>query len=314
MSMARTQFLEQLRHVGGATQDASLIQVAPANVEHNERARILRNGLCVVGFVQLEAFLKRRAGEVVSALDSSRVSFAALPEALRKRALLESTGAVYEQAERMRRSGDDYLTWIQNELVAVASSVGTAYRISRLLFGHSQSNVNAEEISGLLNCLGVKDPWGSMERIGGRVGLGAPGLKECFQDAVRRRHSAAHDPAAMITTTDLTAFAREALAVAIGFDILLTIAMGRMQSGDAALLAGDKVVDDTSVRLRFIDHRADAKYCHRIENRKRAISVGRDANTLTQAALAAGSHSNNPVVVRGASQIPVEWFTPYFAP
>jgi len=313
MSQSRTAFLAQLGHYQHAIQDPALIDGPPNATRHNAAAKILRNGLCVAGFVILESFLRVRTGEIVGAVDPNRVLFSELPESLREAALLHASHALHTQANRARRRDEDGLVFIQNHVGAIASSTSPAFQLSPLLFAHVNSNLSTEEIKNFMAAVGIRDPWGSMARLGSRVGLGAPALRDAFWDSTHRRHASAHDPTASVTTSHLTNFAREALAVALGFDILVTLSVLHIQRKNPRLLAGEKAIDDQFVTIRTVQPDGTA-FVHMLEHRTTAVGRDTDSGRLTAAAIIAGAATDNPVVIVGGNGLPADWHTPFFAP
>ena len=107
MSVARATFLERLAAFKDAINVELLVSQAPSEVKHNQRARLMRNGLSVVGFAIVEDFVKARTAEVLTRIGNSPATFEQLPEKLRKASVLGVVKALRFQADL--RSGDDSL-------------------------------------------------------------------------------------------------------------------------------------------------------------------------------------------------------------
>lgn len=83
MPTAKQNFLERLFIIEKTLSTPNILDGLPTQTEHNNIARLLRNGLAVVGFVALEDFIKNRAIEILNEIASSHIPFSNLTEDLR---------------------------------------------------------------------------------------------------------------------------------------------------------------------------------------------------------------------------------------
>ena len=67
---ARHKFIDRITTFRNAIDSGIVISEGVAETDHNKRARILRNGLAIIGYTILEDFLKTRTGEVLSQFSS----------------------------------------------------------------------------------------------------------------------------------------------------------------------------------------------------------------------------------------------------
>jgi hypothetical protein len=211
--------------------------------------------MAVVGFNALEDFLKQRMSEVLRAISGGPIQFADLPESLQRGATVGAAQALRYQA-RMRISRGEFPA--ARELVkrtgrAMASIDNQRYVLSDLSFGYGDANLNEEAVKNMLSSLGVTGGWSALAGLAQRSGLNLPGLANDYRNALRRRHAAAHDPATDVPLSDLYAFTRQATAIALAFDGLVSRAGYRLRRGDRALAAGTASVDEQEVGVFAFD-------------------------------------------------------------
>lgn len=84
------------------------------------------------------------------------------------------------------------------------------------------------------------------------MGLAALPLHESFKNAAIRRHKAAHVAGADTPQGDISQFVKEAIAIAIGFDFMLSKALNMMQVMDAGYLNGREKISATDVEFRVL--------------------------------------------------------------
>jgi len=230
---------------------------------------MLRNGLAVVGFAALEDFIKSRTSEALDDVGRTGVPFKSLPEKLKSAVTYEAISALSYQLSIRQKS--DRMAYVQEQALKLASTASAVYELTPHAFGFSQSNVQEETVKSILKSFLVDDPWNEMTRIASRLGLVALPLQETFKSAAVRRHKAAHVAHADTPQTDLIQFIKEALAIAISFDALLSKAVSRLKKHDAKYLRGDSL-NASFVRIRMIkmDRGLWKEF---VEGRHRAIKV-----------------------------------------
>ena len=65
-------------------EDIKLNSKALTETLHNEKVRMLRNGMSIIGFTILEDFIKRRIGEILKIIGTTGCTFNSLPEKLKE--------------------------------------------------------------------------------------------------------------------------------------------------------------------------------------------------------------------------------------
>jgi hypothetical protein len=251
MPTAKDTFLERIKYIRKSLGIQALNDTLPINAEHNNIAKLLRNGMAVVGFVSLEDYLKRRSGEALSLIGTFPIPFDDLPAKLKYSTTVDVIQALIKLV-KLQSSEQDQISFIQAQTSKIASTANTAYDLSEFAFGHKSSNLNSEEIKTLLKAYNIQNAWNLMSAISSRIGLTGLPLENSFKNAADRRHKAAHDAHSNIPVGDLVQFINEALAIAITFDSLLTKALKKIEALDANYIAGNVNIQATDVSLSSI--------------------------------------------------------------
>lgn len=257
MSTARETFRARLAGFEKALGNTALAHVGAVSPP-DDPARLLRNGMAVVGFNALEDFLKQRMGEVLKRISGGPIPFADLPESLRRGATVGAADALRYQA-RMRVSRGDFpgaRDLVQQTGRSMASIDNQRYSLSEISFGYAEANLDGEAVKHMLSSLGVAGGWPTLIGLAQKAGLNLQGLANDYRNALRRRHAAAHDPSTDVPLSDLQAFTRQATAVALAFDALVSRAAYRLRQGDQALATGTASVDHTQINVRTFDESA----------------------------------------------------------
>lgn len=257
MSAARMAFQARLAGYARALSDPALAHIGAVSPP-DDPARLLRNGMAVVGFNALEDFLKQRMGEVLMRISGGPISFADLPESLQRATTVGAADALRYQA-RMRDGRGDFQgarDLVQRTGRAMASIDNRRYSLSAISFGYADANLSGESLKQMLASVGVTGGWQTIIGLSSKAGLNLPSLADDYRNALRRRHAAAHDPQTDVPLSDLLAFSRQSVAVALAFDGLVSRAAYRLRQGDQALAAGAAYVDHTQIDIHVFDDTA----------------------------------------------------------
>lgn len=279
MASAKQDFIVRLRtlHISINNTEA-LHSRALTETSHNEIARMLRNGLAVVGFAALEDFIKKRSSEVMDDVGRSAVPFNKLPEKLQIAATYDAISALSYQLSIRDKS--EKIEYIQEHALKISSTATSNYEITKHAFGYNQANINAETIKQILLSFNVLDPWNQITIIASRLGLTALPLQESYKNAASRRHRAAHIANTDTPQGDIAQFVKEAFAIAIGFDVMLSKALGCINTHDTGFLSGSKKLKADEVVFRFVKH-VDGRWKEFAEGRARANRVSNDLAALS---------------------------------
>ena len=306
MSSARATFLERLSALKVALNEESLVSRAPAELDRNNTARLLRNGLAVVGFALLEDFLKNRLSEILRQVGWSQVPFAELPELLRKAATVGAVKALAFQADLRRGQMEDCLDFVQKHAQLIGSTASVSYGISGLSLGWDRSNLSAESVNEILRVFKIKDGWGNIDAIARRVGVASPSHRDAFHNAATRRHQGAHSAGADIEISHLASYVHQAIGIAIGFDSLISQSLCCILRRDSDFLVDSGFVEAKHIEARFIDPMGD-HWREMKEGGKRATRLARDVHNLMKESLARRDTGHPLIVIRDASLRPTNW-------
>ena len=106
MSTAKEIFLNRLENFENALSSTDLISGNLRDRQHNEKARMLRNGMAIVEYTILEDFIKKRIGEVLKEIGRSGISFNLLPAKLKETAVLSALKGIQTRADNLKRASE----------------------------------------------------------------------------------------------------------------------------------------------------------------------------------------------------------------
>ncbi len=310
MASSRSSFLERVNSLKCSLESESVqtkVATDVNNKEHNSVARILRNGLTVVGFVTLEDFIKQRTSEVLAQVGTKGIPFTQLPEKLQSASTHGALKALAFQL-KIRSDQQEKLSYIQDHASKIASTTSSAYELSEHTFGYDQSNVTHETIHQTLLAFNVDKPWDQITSISSRLGLLGLPAKSTYIGAASRRHKAAHVASADIPKADLEQFIKEAFAIAISYDLLISKALCNIAAFDTSYLRGDRKISSTEIEWRVIKKvNSDWKEYRTSNMEGRAFRSNRDRESLVQDAKQRAIRENYPIIILNEDNVVQEW-------
>lgn len=304
-SPARSSLIARLRLIDEAVDHELLVDKELTNLEHNQRARMLRSGLMIAAFTSVEDFIRVRTGELLACVSRTVLRFEHLPDDLKRAATTEAMRAAYEHAKMIRRRGEEPLSMIQQAAAEIASTGSAPLSISKYGLGYSGSNLATDDVSGILGSLQIADAWREIDRIAGRCGAASLSLKEGYINGYKLRNAAAHEPAANIQPSDLHAFCGQAFSIALGFDILGSRAARMLRLGNSVILGGRATLAGT-IRIRFLRERSQG-YAEIREGARKAVRVTAELDDAWKLAVAAAASSGEPIVLCDKAGRPTDW-------
>lgn len=310
MLKSREQLISRLSAYRQAVQLETLVSKAPIETDHNARARILRNGLAVVGYAFLEDFLRSRVVEVVGRIGQGATRFSDLPEEIKLAATQGVFNAVLFQKRFVNTQTLDILRHYQDHASLVASTANTNYEISPFAFVHEQSNISSRNIEETLKAFRVTNPWNTLVSVATRCGVGVFTLKNAFDDAAARRHEAAHRADADIEHSDLSDYDVEVLGIAIAFDLLISKALRRLLDADADYLSKNGSIAGKHISIRFLRYDGSKWWREVLDGNKKAFRRREDFEELKAETVVRARRQGQAVVVQDERGLPASWFTP----
>ena len=290
MATAKSLFLERIASLVNSIKIEAVANKSLLDRSHNDVARMLRNGLAVVGFASLEDFIKSRTSEILNEIGRTGVPFRSLPEKLQYAATFESVSALSYQMKI--RDKAERVLYIQEHAAKISSTSQPVYEITPHAFGYDQANVNADNIKSILNSFQIENPWLEMTKLAGRIGLIGLPLEETFKAAASRRNKAAHVAHHDTPQTDLEQYTREAYAIAITFDALLFKAFKKLKERNVSYLSGQEKIKADFIKIRKLHFKND-RWKEELEGGPRAIKIERMLDDLKDNAKARAANAGN---------------------
>jgi len=230
MRSERANFLRRLQAISSACEEPLLVN--NADLAHNERAKQLRCGLCVMIFSALEDFLRERISQVLEHLTPASLPFSSLSQKFQNSASQVALQSLAFQSQYIEE--DQRLAFLRAEFKKLATVGENHYSISRFAFSNSKTNVQSSEIFDVLDAFLVEKPWESIYLTARRLQLAtANPAKQEFEQLATARHSAAHKQIFDIPSIDLKAKISSAMSIGVAFDVVLSCAVSNMNSSIA---------------------------------------------------------------------------------
>jgi hypothetical protein len=309
VSKAREDFWRRHEALAGALGGPQLQGAGFGRTPVNEASRILRGGLMVQAYASLETFLRERVAEAMDHVSKGSAAFSRLPSGLQDIALYGALEGLRFRVNMYGLKDPRSRPMVRTETDAIASSARPSYGFSSVMFGYDRSNLSPQNIKDFLEAVGVGgggDPWFHLTHISQRVGLGGLPLKDGVAKGYAQRNAAAHDAENQIALQDLDDFLRTSLAVALGFDALLSRAARILHDGNVSNLGSKTHLLHSEVRFRFIDP-AGSGWREFREGKSRAAALHPGPDPDLSACMARARTSKEFVVVRDARSWPSRW-------
>lgn len=249
MSKARTDLLSRITSLRHGLTEPVLVDGVPSDRRRNSVAAMYRNGLAVLAFAIMEAYIKDRTAEILNSFNNA-VRFVDLSDKLQFATTLGAMKAIlfrYGNIEKV-----DQVAWTLSQLPAIANAATNVTTLSPFSFGQSRSNVSVDDISEILAAFGIEGGWWAISAIAKRVGIGGVAdYSQSFKNLASRRHAAAHDITANISLGVLTNSVTEIIGICCAFDLLLSHAMSLHNINQIPSKANGPVRHQ-DIKIRFI--------------------------------------------------------------
>lgn len=224
---SRKDFAERISTIYKSLSEDLLNDHIPSEIEHNSRARLIRNWLAVVWFVALEDFIKKRSYETIEEIAMSWITFRSIWKDLQEALTTNLVKPLLNQLKNIDPSNK--IAFIQDESEKLASSKWFwSFIPSEYSFWYNATNLSEGDVWSILWNFQINKPWNEMTTLGSRLWLTALDLETSFKNAKENRHKAAHDPTSSIPLNDITQFTIDAFSMAISFDFLLSEMVRKM--------------------------------------------------------------------------------------
>lgn len=257
MSAAKNNFINRITSFQNIVSppdpsDSVLNSMALTEKDHNDKVKMLRNGMAIIGYTILEDFIKRRVGEVLKEISKTNVNFNSLPRKLKEAATSSALKGIQVRAENLKRNSEEYLSFIQNETLCISSTKNSIFEISEYSLGWDKSNVAAEDITNFLNVFNIEGGWNSIQSISSAIDISLTDPNQIFKNAASRRHNAAHDANAESLLTDLQNYVSQSKVIAFGFDALLSKSLKHIKDNNIKFLKEEMKTNFNQLEFRFL--------------------------------------------------------------
>lgn len=310
MSKARDNLMERAFAFSEALKKDAIVTKSFSEKEHNSAARILRNGLAVIGFAMMEDFIKARTSEIMEKIGTGRTSFGELSILLQRAAAVDILSSLKFQASLREMDANATIKLFQDASAQINSTTSAVYDIHPMVFGYDKSNINENTVENILNALWCKEGWQTLKSIGHKCGVGIPDLKAAFKNSALRRHQAAHDASAAVEFSELESFHKEIISICMCFDLLISIGLRKILDRDAYIVVNSNPLASRHVAVRFIDQKM-GKFSESIPGGKRVIKNYSTLKDAKDSVLPKAKSSCEAVVVRAEDGTIKSWYTPY---
>jgi len=303
---AREEFLFNLRVYRASAQQAALLGASPPTTSQDESARLLRNGLSVIGLVLLEEYLRRRTAEIARYLGRGRLPMSAWPEKLRKLATERAPRNLASQIDALVREKEDPLPLLRATSLAWPARDQSPARVPAVGFLWSGSNVRSDDVASMLSALGVERPWDQLTDVAKRAGFTrVQSMDSLFAGVLRDRHHAAHRIEKDTLLLDIRSFPNSALAFALAFDAVACRAAALCRSQQLGQPA-TRAVTSADIRLRFLDD-TGAGWSESVEGLAGRVATTARVTSAVAAAVRRTVPAGDVLVRRDRSLTPVWW-------
>lgn len=298
---ARTALLTTLLTLEDCLRTPALVDEAPHEVKHNRRAAMLRQGQAVLVFSAMESFIRNRTAEILQSFDSSAVTFLDLSESLQKAVTI---GAIDGIGARLKNQDKALqVTWLMNEVGAVASAATSLSTFSRYSFGHAKSNITEDDVANILAAFGVSSGWKNIGGLASRSGSSLPDARAEFIAIKKRRHSSAHVVSGAVPHADLEQSLSSVRVICLAFDLLISKALSLANSRAFPGVGIHAKLSEEVVELIFTEPRG-AKFAVVKEVRPPPFPVVyRPTVRITSDSASAESYALPYAAARGASLV-----------
>ena len=312
ISASKSEFLVRINNLYSTLVDIPtspvLISITPLSDPHNVKAKMLRNGLAITSFVILEDFLKNRIGEIIENIKNRSIAFSSFHDELKAASTIDALDSITYRANNLKRSGEDWITFIQQETKRIASSSGIRYKLSKYSIGWNKANIATEDIPRWLKIFRINGGWNTIQKITRKAEITLVSPEIIFRSAASRRHSAAHDPSSESLLSDLIQFAKDTKAIALAFDVLITKSLDEINKPNLQLINGSRKIDDSCIEFRFIlkSGRCWKEYK---DTKKRALKKSYDLKVAIKEAKKRSKLKNEIILIKDEANSIIDWIS-----
>lgn len=288
--------------------DISLNSKALTETLHNEKVRMLRNGMSIIGFTILEDFIKRRTGEILKGIGLTSCNFNLLSDRLKEAVTFYALKGINSRADTLRRNSEDFITFIQNETGFISSTKSSVYELSEYSIGWDKSNLNSTDISEIFTILNVEGGWNSIQKLSSIINCSILNPDQVFKNFAMNRHKSAHNTDTTSLLTDLEGFITQSKIIAFCFDSLIDKSLSYIRLNNVNYLNLSLKTKPQDIKIRYLIEIGGKWKEYGNNNLIRAFRTNSDYNIiLTEAKLRAQSN-NEILLIKYANNSIRDWY------
>lgn len=288
--------------------DISLNSRALTETLHNEKVRMLRNGMSIIGFTILEDFIKRRTGEILKGIGLTGCNFNLLSDKLKEAVTFYALKGINSRADTLRRNSEDFITFIQNETGFISSTKSSVYELSEYSIGWDKSNLISSDISEILTILNVDGGWNSIQRLSSIVNCSILNPDQVFKNFAMNRHKSAHNTDADSLLTDLGSFITQSKIIAFCFDCLLDKSLSYIRLNNANFFNLTLKSRPQDIKIRYLIEISGKWKEYANNNLTRAYRNNNDYNIILNEAKLRAQSNNEVLLVKYENNSIRDWY------
>lgn len=289
--------------------DIKLNSKALTETLHNEKVRMLRNGMSIIGFTILEDFIKRRIGEILKSIGLTSCNFNSLPERLKETVTFFALRGINSRAETLKRNSEDFITFIQNETGFISSTKSSVYELSEYSIGWDKSNLNSADIKEILGTLNVDGGWNSIQQLSSIINCSILNPDQAFKNFAMNRHKSAHNTDADSLLTDLASFIDQSKIIAFCFDSLIDKSLSYIRLNNTNFLNLSLKTKAIDIKIRYLIEINGQWKEYSNNNFLRAYRTNLDYNTILAEAKLRAELNKEVLLIKYANNSIRDWFT-----
>lgn len=294
----------------GTTLDINLNSRSLTDVLHNDKVRMLRNGMSIIGFTILEDFIKRRTGEILKEIGStsSLCSFNNLPGKLKEAVTFNALKGITARADMLRRNSEDHIQFVQEETTFISSTKNSVFELSSYSIGWEKSNITDNDIKDILSIFHVDGGWNAMQTLSTIFNSSILQPNTQFKNFASNRHKAAHNTNTDSAMNDLINFENQSKIIAICFDSLVSKSLSYIVSNNSSFLNSSLKTKPNDIKFRTIKCCDSVWKEYNQNNSTRAFRVNNDYSTLLSQAKSRSQSNKEVLIIKNEDNSIKDWF------
>lgn len=292
------------------TADINLNSKALHETLYNEKVRMLRNGMSIIGFTILEDFIKRRTGEVLKSIGSpaSLCSFNNLPIKIKETVTFSALKGISARADMLRRNSEDHISFVQDETSFISSTKTASFELSAYSIGWEKSNINDSDIKDILSIFNVDGGWSAIKNLSTVFNCSIIDPCNSFKNFATNRHKAAHNTNTDSAMGDLMSFENQSKIIALCFDSLLSKSLSYIVSNNRSFLSLTIKTKHTDIKFRILRYTNSKWKEFTQSNPYRALRTNVNYATILNDAKIRAQANKEILIVKNEDNSIKDWF------